>query len=59
MVFAITLLVLGLVGVVVGALAVWRWRRGRRAAAGIVIIALGGVAAALGIALTTFPGVAA
>jgi len=58
MVFAIVLLVLGLVGVVGGALIIRR-REGGSALPGIVIVVLGAVAAALGIALMTFPGVPA
>jgi hypothetical protein len=58
MVFAIVFLVLGLVGVVGGALIIWR-RDGGSAVPGIVIVVFGAVAAALGIALMTFPGVPA
>jgi hypothetical protein len=58
MLFAIVLLALGLVGVVGGALIIWR-RDGGSAVPGIVIVGLGVVAAALGIALMTFPGVPA
>jgi len=58
MLFAIVLLPLGLVGVVGGALIISR-RDGGSAVPGIVIIVLGAVAAALGIALMTFPGVPA
>jgi len=56
--FAIVLLALGLVGVVGGALIIWR-RDGGSAVPGIVIVVLGAAAAALGIALVTFPGVPA
>lgn len=52
------LLALGLVGVVGGALIIWR-RDGGSAVPGIVIVVLGAAAAALGIALVTFPGVPA
>jgi hypothetical protein len=58
MVFAIALLVLGLVGVVGGAFIIWR-RDGGSAVPGIVIIVLGAVAAALAIALMAYPGVPA
>lgn len=58
MLFAITLLALGLVGVVGGALIVAR-RAGGSPAPGIVIIVLGAVAAALAVALLTLPGVPA
>jgi len=58
MLFAIVLLALGLVGVVGGALIIRR-RDGGSAVPGIVIVALGAVAAALGIALMTLPGVPA
>jgi hypothetical protein len=58
MLFAIVLLALGLVGVVGGALIVWR-RDGGSAVPGIVIVVLGAVAASLGIALMTLPGVPA
>ena len=58
MLFAIVLLALGLVGVVGGALIIWR-RDGGSAVPGIVIVVLGAAAAALGIALVTFPGVPA
>ena len=58
MLFAITLLVLGLVGVVGGALIVAR-RGGGSPAPGIVIVVLGTVAAALAVALSTLPGVPA
>jgi len=58
MLFAVTLLVLGLVGVVGGALIVAR-RGGGSPAPGIVIVVLGTVAAALAVALSTLPGVPA
>ena len=58
MLFAIVLLALGLVGVVGGALIIRR-RDGGSAVPGIVIVVLGAVAAALGIALMTLPGVPA
>lgn len=58
MLFAITLLVLGLVGVAGGALIVARRGRGSPAP-GIVIIVLGAVAAALAVALLALPGVPA
>jgi len=58
MVFAIVLLALGLVGVVGDALVFWR-RDGGSSVPGIVIVVLGAVAAALGIALMTLPGVPA
>jgi len=54
MVFSITLLVLGLVGIVGGVLIV-RQRDGASALPGVVITALGAVAAALGIALLALP----
>jgi len=55
-VFAITLLVLGLVGIVGGVIIVRR-RDGGTAGPGVVIVILGTVAAALAIALITIPGV--
>lgn len=58
MVFSITLLVLGLVGVVGGILIV-RQRDGGSALPGVAITALGALATLLGIALVTFPGVPA
>ncbi|NII50586.1 hypothetical protein [Frigoribacterium endophyticum] len=58
MLFAVTLLVLGLVGVVGGALIVAR-RGGGSPAPGIVIVVLGTVAAALAVALLALPGVPA
>jgi len=58
MLFAIVLLALGLVGVVGGALIIWR-RDGGSAVPGIIIVVLGAVAAALGVALMTFPGIPA
>jgi len=55
-VFAITLLVLGLVGIVGGVIIVRR-RDGGTAGPGVVIVILGTVAAALAIALIAIPGV--
>jgi hypothetical protein len=54
MVFSITLLALGLVGIVGGVLIVRR-RDGGSAVPGAAITALGAVAAALGIALLALP----
>jgi hypothetical protein len=54
MVFSITLLALGLVGIVGGVLIV-RQRDGGSAGPGAAITALGAVAAALGIALLALP----
>jgi hypothetical protein len=58
MLFAITLLVLGLVGVVGGALIVAR-RAGGSPGPGVVIVVLGAVAAALAVALLALLGVPA
>ncbi|ROS51340.1 hypothetical protein [Frigoribacterium sp. PhB24] len=58
MAFSITLLVLGLVGIVGGVLIVRR-RDDGSAVPGVVIIALGAVATLLAVALLTFPGVPA
>jgi len=58
MAFSITLLALGLVGVVGGILIVRR-RDGGSALPGVVIVVLGAVAAALGVALVALPGVPA
>ena len=58
MMFAIVLLVLALVGVAGGSLIIRRCEVGS-ALPGVVIVVLGAVAAALGIALMTFPGVPA
>lgn len=58
MVFSITLLVLGLVGVVGGILII-RQRDGGSALPGVAITALGALATLLGIALVVFPGVPA
>lgn len=58
MVFSITLLALGLVGVVGGVLIV-RQRDGGSPLPGVAIAVLGAVAAALGIALLALPGVPA
>jgi len=57
-VFSLTLLVLGLVGIVGGVLIVRR-RDGGSAVPGVAITALGAVAALLAVALLSFPGVPA
>jgi hypothetical protein len=57
-VFAITLLVLGLAGIVGGVIIVRR-RDDGSATPGVVIVTLGAVAATLAIALITTPGVPA
>ena len=56
--FSLTLLVLGLVGIVGGVLIVRR-RDGGSAVPGVAITALGAVAALLAVALLSFPGVPA
>jgi len=58
MMFAITLLVLGLVGIV-GGVMIARGRDGGTAGPGVVIVILGTVPAALAIALMKIPGVPA
>jgi hypothetical protein len=58
LVFSLTLLVLGLVGIVGGVLIVRR-RDGGSAVPGVAITALGAVAALLAVALLSFPGVPA
>jgi hypothetical protein len=54
MVFSITLLILGLVGIVGGILII-RQRDGGSALPGVAVTALGTLAAALGIALLALP----
>ncbi|MBF4601040.1 hypothetical protein ITJ55_09475 [Frigoribacterium sp. VKM Ac-1396] len=54
MVFSITLLILGLVGIVGGILII-RQRDGGSAVPGVAVTALGTLAAALGIALLALP----
>jgi hypothetical protein len=58
LVFSLTLLVLGLVGIVGGVLIVRR-RDGGSAVPGVAVTALGAVAALLAVALLSFPGVPA